>query len=659
MQSINANGINKNTRPIPGNQSDSLNESGTAGSSQPAKPENLGNSNSVGTANPTNPNDLANASGNAPVNSSDQTSRDKGNEDDSAEADGQTSSPKADTTVNSEATNANIQDSDQPKISPQGVCQPIGPTAWGPPADGIAAHTVNYSITADSDGQCTLHLTGGVSPDFRPVSHGIIGNIPWLSVSPGATPTGNSFITKVQVDGDLMLSSSGRKHTTFDGLGAFANMSNLRIFDTSHGVFHITQESALYLFYNDLSLNSLPGITDWDVSGATDLAAMFQGAHLPNYLGLSRWNTSHILSTHAMFLNAEAPSIDISGWDTSGYGYTNVNGAAFEGGRGMFPADLIKLVIGPKAKLDYPAYTANGAFMNVTNNDWVEFDGPGTNAQPTGWSGTSAEVMARSATSRPNGTTYLARGLTAKMILNANGGTDTVANRQPTVISTSAGNSRFTVPDISEFTNKPHCLFTGWNTQADGGGTAYQPGNTIPAAGTFEDVNLYAQWKTIPTPAIGSATLNTSDNTVTVIGTAKPYASGDRVEVCTKPTSQTADYNTATQCLTVTINDTSAAYDDATNHSWSVTFPTSLFPSNANYTFQAKLITADSWHSNADADSERTAAFTQDLFPIRQSALPLTGPTNHHDLAVGLTAGAIVMLGLAVTNFKRRQFLRG
>lgn len=36
--------------------------------------------------------------------------------------------------------------------------------------------------------------------------------------------------------------------------------------------------------------------------------------------------------------------------------------------------------------------------------------------------------------------------------------------------------------------------FTGWNTDPDGGGTAYQPGDTIYATG---DLTLYAQWETV------------------------------------------------------------------------------------------------------------------------------------------------------------------
>lgn len=51
--------------------------------------------------------------------------------------------------------------------------------------------------------------------------------------------------------------------------------------------------------------------------------------------------------------------------------------------------------------------------------------------------------------------------------------------------------------------------FTGWNTQADGKGTAYKPGDTFTLTGN--DTVLYAQWSKIS----GSAGTGTSE-------TAKP-----------------------------------------------------------------------------------------------------------------------------------------
>ena len=64
-----------------------------------------------------------------------------------------------------------------------------------------------------------------------------------------------------------------------------------------------------------------------------------------------------------------------------------------------------------------------------------------------------------------------------------------------------------TVPE-NVFTRNNY-TFTGWNTQADGKGTAYKPGDTFTL--TDKDTVLYAQWSRNS----GSAGTGTS-------GTAKP-----------------------------------------------------------------------------------------------------------------------------------------
>jgi uncharacterized repeat protein (TIGR02543 family) len=51
------------------------------------------------------------------------------------------------------------------------------------------------------------------------------------------------------------------------------------------------------------------------------------------------------------------------------------------------------------------------------------------------------------------------------------------------------------VADASDLT-KTGFTFTGWNTAADGSGTAYQPGDTFTIGSA--DVTLYAQWEALP-----------------------------------------------------------------------------------------------------------------------------------------------------------------
>lgn len=65
-----------------------------------------------------------------------------------------------------------------------------------------------------------------------------------------------------------------------------------------------------------------------------------------------------------------------------------------------------------------------------------------------------------------------------------------------------------TIPDdVNGSFHRDGFTLTGWNTQPDGKGTAYQPGKGVPMVD--HDVTLYAQWAPLATtmPETGSATL--------------------------------------------------------------------------------------------------------------------------------------------------------
>ncbi|MBO5632267.1 MAG: InlB B-repeat-containing protein [Aeriscardovia sp.] len=118
-----------------------------------------------------------------------------------------------------------------------------------------------------------------------------------------------------------------------------------------------------------------------------------------------------------------------------------------------------------------PGYTFTG---------WnTEADGSGTSYQP----GTVYTV--------PGHTTYLYaqwKPDQGTISYNANGGTGTTASQTGNVdSSTSVAQNGFT---------RPGYTFTGWNTEADGSGTSYQPGTSITIPNGTKV--LYAQWKLIP-----------------------------------------------------------------------------------------------------------------------------------------------------------------
>ena len=87
---------------------------------------------------------------------------------------------------------------------------------------------------------------------------------------------------------------------------------------------------------------------------------------------------------------------------------------------------------------------------------------------------------------------------------NSTGGLGTM-ERQEVVVNTA------TPLNPNSFTKIADNAFTGWNTKADGSGTAYTDGQEISIA---ENITLYAQWSAIPTENLTSGTTSWTDGTV-------------------------------------------------------------------------------------------------------------------------------------------------
>jgi uncharacterized repeat protein (TIGR02543 family) len=79
--------------------------------------------------------------------------------------------------------------------------------------------------------------------------------------------------------------------------------------------------------------------------------------------------------------------------------------------------------------------------------------------------------------------------------------------------------------------SKTGYTFTGWNTQADGSGTSYLPGDTFPMPAA--DVTLYAVWSAIDYHV--SYDGNGSDGGTAPVDN-NPYNVGDTVTVLGPPT---------------------------------------------------------------------------------------------------------------------------
>ena len=106
--------------------------------------------------------------------------------------------------------------------------------------------------------------------------------------------------------------------------------------------------------------------------------------------------------------------------------------------------------------------------------------------------------------------------LQANVVYNANGGTGSHAN------TTGWQYSDVTVPsDTSKSFKRDGYVFLGWDTQADGNGTAYKDGSQVPLQG--KDITLYAQWQPVfeqftPTGGVSLPLLVAGGVTLLVMG---------------------------------------------------------------------------------------------------------------------------------------------
>ena len=84
------------------------------------------------------------------------------------------------------------------------------------------------------------------------------------------------------------------------------------------GIMNIINMS--YMFYECLSLSSLPDISNWNTSNVTEMNSMFYNCKsLSSLSDISNWNTSNVTDMSCMFNNCSSLSSlpDISKWDTN------------------------------------------------------------------------------------------------------------------------------------------------------------------------------------------------------------------------------------------------------------------------------------------------------------------------------------------------------
>ena len=135
---------------------------------------------------------------------------------------------------------------------------------------------------------------------------------------------------------------------------------------------------------------------------------------------------------------------------------------------------------------------AAGSSATVLNGN--SLTGPGSSPYFVGWStsqGQGSVQYAPGATITVNGPTVLWAQYTAGTTIsfNANGGTGTMLN-QAGITPASLNSNLYSRSGYG---------FLGWNTAANGSGTAYADGATFPFSATSQTVTLYAQWAPVVT----------------------------------------------------------------------------------------------------------------------------------------------------------------
>ncbi|WEV67431.1 BspA family leucine-rich repeat surface protein [Bifidobacterium sp. ESL0769] len=514
---------------------------------------------------------------------------------------GQAAIPTSLGTPNGQATNVTLYaqwKQSTPTATP-GNCTAGGWNTWGAPGTPTPGLT-----PADSRAVCwtidngdTLRLSGGTSPQYTSRT------FPWT--------TQKDTIAKISIEGDLTLISNNYGNDgPFELMGNLTSLTDnhhtVTLDKTAAGslFWNDSRLTSLYLsgwktgtattmanmFSGCSGLKTLTGLDHWDTSHVTSTWNMFDYDGRLTDLDLSGWDTSHVTEMSYMFEGCDSMAdIDLTGWNTQ-----TLHDSYYGGMGGLLPRNVKRLRLGPNARLF--TKDSDDPFTNVdATHTWREWDwakghhpsdlGPVGPTSGTPGDGTLATLKTR-ADNHPEGV-YIRDDVNptwTDLTYNLNGGTgDTslpaqigqAANsgqpkRDGLAIDTTFKDGAYTTAAPTHITgNKPYQLFNGWTIDTSGmtGGTATISNHTITASkGAGGTATVTAQWTPVPeatpgTPQVtvtprttdqgsagvgATATFNTAMDAIT--DPAKPaIAAGGTMNVCVKPSSQTADY-TPGQC---------------------------------------------------------------------------------------------------------------
>ena len=311
----------------------------------------------------------------------------------------------------------------------------------------------------------------------------------------------------------------------------FSNCSSLTSLDV--GDFKTSSVTTMRsMFFYCRGLTSLD-VSGFDTSSVTTMEAMFVDCRGLTSLGVSGWNMSQVTNTGGMFSNCRGlTSLDLSGWNTSSLifmgsmfydcgGLTSLNVSGFDTSsvtnmdwmffdcRGLTSLDL--------SGFDTSSVTINSSMFKGCSGlsrislgenfsfessagryDWAILPTPPSTGGYTGlWvlEGMNDARTAENLRDTYNGSTdagtwVWAVGDAGVVRFDGNSGYCSA----PSFVSTDM-NASVTMPDESSV-SRPGYDFKGWNTEADGTGTPYVPGQSYTGlleAGKY--LTIYAQWE--------------------------------------------------------------------------------------------------------------------------------------------------------------------
>ena len=210
---------------------------------------------------------------------------------------------------------------------------------------------------------------------------------------------------------------------------------------------------------------------------------MFDSCSSLTSLDVSGWDTVKVMHMGSMFNGCSSlESLDVSGFDT---GRVIVMSSMFSG-----CSSLESVALGPKFTFKGSGSNPQTALPNPPRGNgysgkWVNEGQPESGTNPA----TAANLARAYDGSDTMVGTWVWDDSWGKVVFDANGGL-TTAER----VRVPSAETEVTMPG-DDTTERPHFTLAGWNTEADGSGTAYECGGSYADVAVMDStVTLYAQW---------------------------------------------------------------------------------------------------------------------------------------------------------------------